>query len=322
MESSDYVGEEKQANPMPATDHGDGVDLISALFPMMCSCASRLVGDAGQMVRTGALSRRWRCLRTRVPALHFHSGPGFQTSSYPAALARRFIAFVNNVLAMRARTDDSAMEYLGISLDLCSARGKPPLAPSSAGAAEGWYEFALARVRLPSAVVFTSLTDLALECLEIADDTGDLLGRLLSSACCPRLRKLRLWVVRFKHARTKELVLETSTLVELTMYDMDQMGSLELRTPNLLDLKIRSCRELEALTISVSGLMEPRITMLDQLPFSAKPPNEPGRARGDLSAGVAGTSESITSSSARVGVLRGRELRLQACPRRGECTIT
>ena len=43
-----------------------------------------------------------------------------------------------------------------------------------------------ARVRFPStSVIFTSLTDLALQWLKITADSGDL-GRLLSSECCPR----------------------------------------------------------------------------------------------------------------------------------------
>nr|TKV90514.1 hypothetical protein SEVIR_9G034300v2 [Setaria viridis] len=102
------------------------------------------------------------------------------------------------------------------------------------------------RVRLPS----TSL--------EI--DSGDLLGRLLSPACCPRLQKLLMGAVTFKHASTKELVLETSTLLELTMWNMGEMESLELRTPNLRSFEVKYCYGLERLTMSASRL--------EQLTFS------------------------------------------------------
>jgi hypothetical protein len=313
MESGDYVREAKKAKPMPAADHGDGgVDRISTLPDDVIVSILRLVGDARQVVRTGALSRRWRGVWTHVPALRFHSGPRF----VPPRGARRFAAFVDNVLALRARSG-SGIEKLGISLHVCHARGKPTLAPPSARAAEGWIRYAAqhavrsfsfvvralekktlgrdqeddggggghreepvialdvlpgsakletmhlflgaARVRLPStSVVFTSLTDLALGCLEIAaDDSGHLLGRLLSPACCPSLQKLHLSAVRFEQDRAKELVLETSTLLELTMYSVETMKSLELRAPNLQDLKIWSCKELEALTVvSASGLKE------------------------------------------------------------------
>ncbi|CAN6286373.1 unnamed protein product [Urochloa humidicola] len=304
MESTKSVDKAKRANkPMPtAEDNGAGADLVSGLNDDVLVRILQLVadGDARQAVRTGALSRRWRALWTRVPALRFDAGP---VTLSPRS-ARRFITFVDDTLAVRARSDSGVIEHLVISLGV----GEPPLAPSSVGsAAVGWIRYAArhgveffsmsvhvlgkdrdqeeeddgeavavdlgdlpsstkletmrlfledARVRFPSTAVFASLTDLALECFEIADDSGDLLGRFLSSAGCPRLRNLRLWAVRFNHARTKELVLDSSTLVEVSMSVMDHMESLELRTPNLLDLEIRSCNELAAVTVSASELKE------------------------------------------------------------------
>ncbi|CAN6308729.1 unnamed protein product [Urochloa humidicola] len=300
----------KRANkPMPtADDYGAGTDLISGLNDDVLVRILQLVGDADarQVVRTGALSRRWRGLWTRAPALHFDAGPVILS---PRG-ARRFIAFVDNALALRAGSDDSGIiERLVISMRVCRGRGEPPLPPLSVGSAVGWIRYAArrgaaflslsvrvhrkdmlgkdqeeddgeavvvylgdlpsstkletmhlflggARVRLPSSTVFTTLTDLALECFEIAGDSSHLLGRLLSSSCCPRLQKLRLWAIRFDRAGTKELVIESSTLVEVSMYDMDLMESLELRTPNLLNLEAQSCRELRTVTVSAAGLKE------------------------------------------------------------------
>jgi len=117
-----------------------------------------------------------------------------------------------------------------------------------------------ARVRFPStSVIFTSLTDLALQWLKVTADSGDL-GRLLLSECCPRLQKLRLHSIMLKHSGTKELVLQTSTLLELTMSDMDKMESLELRAPNLRALEITCCGELKVLMLSAC--------ILEQLIFS------------------------------------------------------
>ncbi|CAL4936741.1 unnamed protein product [Urochloa decumbens] len=290
MESTKYRKAKRANKPMPTAAGGDA-DLISGLNDDVLVRILQLVGDARQVVRTGTLSRRWRGLWTRVPALHFDAGPVILS---PRA-ARWFIAFVDNALALRSRSDDSGIiEHLGISLHVCRGRGKPPLTPSSVGSAVGWIRYAGrhgvasfslsvrvlvkemldkdqeeeydceavvvdlgdlpsstkletmrlflggARVRFPSSAAFASLTDLALECFEIADDSGDLLGRLLS----------------FDRARTKELVIESSTLVEVSMYGMDHMESLELRTRSLLALEILSCRELEAVTVSASGLKE------------------------------------------------------------------
>ncbi|RLN19718.1 hypothetical protein C2845_PM02G43290 [Panicum miliaceum] len=82
MESGGYVREAKKAKPMPAADHGDGgVDRISTLPDDVIVSILRLVGDARQVVRTGALSRRWRGLWTHVPALRFHSGPRRRTAA-------------------------------------------------------------------------------------------------------------------------------------------------------------------------------------------------------------------------------------------------
>jgi len=95
-----------------------------------------------------------------------------------------------------------------------------------------------AEVRLPRTVVFTSLKDLTLEFVELAAGSGHLLSRLLSSVCCPSLQKLRMMCVNLCRAGTKELVLDTGELLELSMEAVEGMELLELRTPKLLYLEI------------------------------------------------------------------------------------
>ncbi|GJM97067.1 hypothetical protein PR202_ga13965 [Eleusine coracana subsp. coracana] len=109
-------------------------------------------------------------------------------------------------------------------------------------------------VRLPSTAVFTSLTDLKLEFIELADGSGLLLSRLLSSACCPCLQTLRMLYVDFKHAGTKQLSIDVDALLNLSLKNVEEMESLELRTPNLLDLQVEECEKLTTLTVSATRL--------------------------------------------------------------------
>jgi hypothetical protein len=110
-----------------------------------------------------------------------------------------------------------------------------------------------AKVRLPRTAVFTSLKDLTLEFLELAVGSGHLLARLLSSVCCPSLQKLRMMRVNLLRAGTKELVLDTGELLELSMEAVEGMELLELRTPKLLYLEIDECYH-KSLRVSAPGL--------------------------------------------------------------------
>ncbi|CAL4936742.1 unnamed protein product [Urochloa decumbens] len=340
-----------QAKPVPAADPGDGADLISGLADNVLLRIVGLLPDARQVVRTGALSRRWRGLWMRVSALRFDSGPRFQSPSD----AERFIAIVNHVIAPRAQP---GIEQLGISMNVHYEPGEPHLAAATVEAIERWVLYAVqheltsfafavrvieknwlednddhedevaveeednyyngdksddeeededeeeedeeeeeynynidegndeketpvtvialdelpsstkletlhlflggARVQLPStSAIFPSLTDLSLKVIAVDNDH---LSRFLSPACCPCLQKLCLWAVRFDQASSKGLVLETSTLLELTMYSVDGMESLELRATNLRALDVECCDQLEQLTMSASRL--------EQLTFS------------------------------------------------------
>nr|TKV90513.1 hypothetical protein SEVIR_9G034200v2 [Setaria viridis] len=111
------------------------------------------------------------------------------------------------------------------------------------------------RVRLPSAVVFASLVDLTIKFMKVAAGSGHLLARLLSSDCCPSLQKLCMWFVRLPSGMN-ELLLENSSLLELTLDDMDDMSLIELRTPSLRVLEVKECMDLEVLVVSAPRLEE------------------------------------------------------------------
>ncbi|KAL5218276.1 hypothetical protein ABZP36_018960 [Zizania latifolia] len=115
-----------------------------------------------------------------------------------------------------------------------------------------------ASLRLPATVVaFNSLTDLRLQEIRLTAGSERLFSRLLSSACCPRLRKLSLLEV----AGITELQLEAGQLSELTLESFQDhlngrnLSRLELNTPNLRFLDIDH-DILDVLTISAPRLEE------------------------------------------------------------------
>ncbi|CAN6229552.1 unnamed protein product [Urochloa humidicola] len=115
-----------------------------------------------------------------------------------------------------------------------------------------------ATVRLPAAATFASLVDLSLENLELADaSSGHLLNRLLSPACCPRLRKLSVRNVGFAW-ELDELLLEAEALMELTCEIIRvQPYALILRTPSLRVLRMVNCYlDGHELTLSAPKLEE------------------------------------------------------------------
>ncbi|KAL6636654.1 hypothetical protein ACP70R_024226 [Stipagrostis hirtigluma subsp. patula] len=351
-------------SPPPSDDHaaGGGDDLISALPDDVLLRVLGLVADAAEVVRTAALSRRWRGLWKRAPVLSFAPWPELES----AGDAERYAAFVGDVLGRRAQSDDD-LELLHISFTLDRLRGEEQLVPLSVGAAEGWircgvqhaelFFFRLrlpqkanqdldinyddddddhdhdhqdeeeqdeveeeeqekedkevveeqeaeeeeeeeeeedddenndddevedeekpmialdelpssaklqtmclalnsVRVRLPSDVVFASLANVRLEFIDLEAGSGRLLTRLLSSACCPSLQRLHMLYINFKHAETKDLVLDAGALHELSLENMNEMTALELRTPNLLDLKVNECEELKVLTVVSAPMLE------------------------------------------------------------------
>ncbi|CAN6229555.1 unnamed protein product [Urochloa humidicola] len=113
-----------------------------------------------------------------------------------------------------------------------------------------------ATVRLPVAATFAALVDLSLENMEFARGNGQLLNRLLSSACCPRLRKLSLREIII--GLDELLLIESQTLLELSMEDLYDKYVISLRTPSLRVLRVNYC-SLDVLKISAPRLEEIRI---------------------------------------------------------------
>ncbi|KAL6636657.1 hypothetical protein ACP70R_024229 [Stipagrostis hirtigluma subsp. patula] len=129
----------KRPRTTPSAEQAGGVDLISSLGDDHLVRILELVGSTKAAVRTGALSRRWRGLWTRVRALRFVPSPEFNSSGD----AERYAAFVSGVLAQRARPG-VVVEHLEISYRAGYLRrpGEEHLLPSSIGAAQGWARFA------------------------------------------------------------------------------------------------------------------------------------------------------------------------------------
>ncbi|KAG2544887.1 F-box/FBD/LRR-repeat protein At1g80470-like [Panicum virgatum] len=287
----------------PADQEGAAVDLLSGLCDDVLVRILGLAAHARDAVRTGALSRRWRGLWRRVPALRFDSERWFEHGGS----ARGFMAFVDDTLALRARSGDGGgggleqLEILLLRWD--GGKGKQQLVPPPSvgiiGAAERWiwhamrhgvksFHFELelpdrgdaeethvmaldelpssanleamylylshATVRLPATVAFASLTDLTLEGLQVAGDDVVLLARLASAACCPVLHKLHMGFITL--VGEQKLVLDAGELTELSLADVDGMGSLELTTPSLRVLRIDGCKELESLAASATPRLE------------------------------------------------------------------
>ncbi|CAN6179217.1 unnamed protein product [Urochloa humidicola] len=282
----------------PSAAGDDDADLISGLDDDVLLRILALVPNA---VRACAVSRRWRGLWARVPALRFASSgpPSSSSAAEPCAALERYVSFVNGILARRMRSDCCPVESLEISYttddDSEDSLGQL-MSASVADAAQGWIRYAFqhglksivmdldlpdddygeaeennddhdkpevrldelptsplrletirlalggARLRLfPNAVKFASVTDLSLERIDIAGGDGaHLLGRLVSSASCPRLQKLRMYKIWFPDdSSTEELRLESDVLSELWVEEV--VVPLELKTPSLRIFHIDAC---------------------------------------------------------------------------------
>ncbi|OEL37198.1 hypothetical protein BAE44_0001783, partial [Dichanthelium oligosanthes] len=108
--------------------------LISGLDDNVLVRILELLPDVRDAVCTVALSRRWRGLWTRVPALRFvsHSWRDFRKAGGP----ERFITFVDAALAFRVAQTKPAMERLAISFTAVNfTRDQQQLVPPCMAAA-------------------------------------------------------------------------------------------------------------------------------------------------------------------------------------------
>ncbi|KAL6603629.1 hypothetical protein ACP70R_043990 [Stipagrostis hirtigluma subsp. patula] len=137
--TAEDVRDGKRARLAPSAD----ADLISALGDDVLVRFLGLAADARDAVRTGALSRRWRGLWTRVPALRFASPPATEADS--AAALHRYVSAVDRALSLRAQSGH-AVESLAISFTApCSLPGlvEERLVPAWTRAAQGWIRYAV-----------------------------------------------------------------------------------------------------------------------------------------------------------------------------------
>ncbi|KAL6651379.1 hypothetical protein ACP70R_010304 [Stipagrostis hirtigluma subsp. patula] len=126
-------------------------------------------------------------------------------------------------------------------------------------------------VQLPATALFASLTELSLERM-VAYGSGDLLARLVSSACCPRLQKLRLHELWFKRSwkpqelEVEELVLDAGELMELSWEDVrgGEWTALVLRTPNLRVIRMGGWGACAVGALRVSAPRLENLMFLDQ----------------------------------------------------------
>ncbi|XP_006651961.2 F-box/FBD/LRR-repeat protein At3g52680-like [Oryza brachyantha] len=283
-----------------------GADLISRLCDDVLLRILRLLPNAEDVVRTGALSRRWRHLWRRAPVLHFRDRAGGDSG--------RFVSFVDGVLARR---DDAVIEHLAISSSVFSDVVDFLFDDTATAAVNGWIRYGMQRVAksfaltlqpatmamaildvlavlpgsarletvsldmgraylfgLPSAAapLFGSLTDLALANVHVGDVGGDLLRRLFSPACCPRLKKLRLHRIS---GAPEKLVVDSGELLELSMSwivreeQEHQLPQLEIKieTPRLRVLRINHIYSISKLMISAPRTEELKLTFLSMFAY-------------------------------------------------------
>lgn len=107
-------------------------------------------------------------------------------------------------------------------------------------------------LQLPATAVFPSLVDLSLENIEVSPDSGHLLARLLSSACCPSLQKLQLR----KLTLPKRYELRTLGAINVRQ---DNYRALDAETEDAYTLWISAPR-LEELTFLID---QPRHIVVD-----------------------------------------------------------
>ncbi|CAN6291333.1 unnamed protein product [Urochloa humidicola] len=313
----DGVDEATMQRMEPSAAHADdqattaAVDLLSGLCDDVLVHILGLTKHAKDIVLTGALSRRWRGLWRRAPALHFDSWRWFKHGGS----AEGFMAFIDDTLALhhvRSSDGGDGLEQLVIINMWSACRNNQKLVTPSIGAAERWILYAVrhgvksflfqvslpsnnsvkvheddedgdgsedvkttpvlaltelpsstkleamyldlsgAWVRLPATLMLASLTDLTLHCMKVAGDNVILLARLVSSACCPSLRKFSMFFITLR--QQQNLLLEAGVLMELSLDKIDGMTSLELKTPSLRVLLIEDCDHLESLVASAPSL--------------------------------------------------------------------
>uniref|UniRef100_A0A0D9UWY8 F-box domain-containing protein n=1 Tax=Leersia perrieri TaxID=77586 RepID=A0A0D9UWY8_9ORYZ len=267
MERDARARQHRRRQEYSSSDHriggNDDDDLISHLNDDVLLHILRSLPTLTDVVRACAVSRRWRHLEACVPVLRF-ACLNRHDFEWPDELDR-FVAGVNNVLARRASASQSQhvpVEELAITVKsslVCRCTSVPSVHVDQVNA---WIRhgmqhvsksFALKLVNLPlssatletmvfslsnacfrlsATATFDSLVDLSLEKVRLRlEEDG---SRLLSQACCPRLRKLCLHRVNVDKV-VDPLHIESNELLELSLDDITCGHTLllEIKTPKL-----------------------------------------------------------------------------------------
>ncbi|KAF8649997.1 hypothetical protein HU200_064159 [Digitaria exilis] len=118
-----------------------GIDHLSDLSDDLLVRVLELLPDTRDAVRTGALSRRWRGLWTRVPSLRLISGGKRRFRG--ARGAKRFLALVDDHLRHRDHKA-AALDHLTISfaMDPAGQQARQQLRSRSIEAAQRWIFYA------------------------------------------------------------------------------------------------------------------------------------------------------------------------------------
>ncbi|RCV44457.1 hypothetical protein SETIT_9G375300v2 [Setaria italica] len=230
----------KQQVPSPrAGDDVHGADLISGLSDDLLLHVLRLPARRERL-------RRWRHLWKRVPALRFASGEDVAPED-----VRRFNAIVGAVLARTACWPGRALVATWLRLAAAHVAGTfalvvppPPPGrqllselPTIMGAAAVRLSLGHATLPLPALAAFRDLAVLSLASVALAPGQGGHLGALLSSPCCPRLRRLSLeFLTGMPELRLEAAaleVLELAFLLDLRRFHVDA-GALRV-------LRIKGC---------------------------------------------------------------------------------
>ncbi|GJN01753.1 hypothetical protein PR202_ga19045 [Eleusine coracana subsp. coracana] len=152
------MGERRRSKRRRKATAAGGADLISGLGD---DVLLRILGqlNAREAVRTGLLSRRWRGLWTRAPALRFSTGCSWRRSPFNKEAADRYVSFVDTCLAFHTAAA-VPVDHLAISFDpgrrqsVSDVNAERAVASAMVEAGQRWIRHALVEQRRVKSFVF------------------------------------------------------------------------------------------------------------------------------------------------------------------------
>ncbi|EEC69401.1 hypothetical protein OsI_38553 [Oryza sativa Indica Group] len=246
--------------PPPPAD-----DMISGLTEDLLLIILGFLPAARDVVRTSALSTRWRNLWTLAPALRFDIGQRNLrlTDDAEAAAAGRLVAAVDSVLARRD-VDAGAPDVKDLEINFVfrSVESGLPTSLAPRGFARCASRSAAPTVGVPvagaGADAYRSLADLLLSNVCLDDGDGVRLCNLLSSTSCPSLRRLELSVIT---GLTILRLDAAATLEELRLIGLRDMEQMEVDAPGLRDLTVKGIT-VHLMAAAAARIAAPRLQAL------------------------------------------------------------